>query len=140
MAFFKNDDSSDFEPLAEINVTPMVDVMLVLLIIFMVAAPMLTGSIHVNLPKGTFQVPLKEDPVVLTFTLEKEVYLGSDKIEEQELSRHLEALTKKHVSKRLYLKADKGLSYGDVMGFMNKLNKLGYSFSLVSEVHTASTL
>ncbi len=120
-----------FRPMAEINVTPMVDVMLVLLVIFMVAAPLMTGSVNVDLPKGTrAQRTLKDNPLILTMDLQKKLYLGKKKVEIAQLA---EALSSSGKDKRVYVKADRNLPYGEVMALMDTLQQLGYGLALLNE-------
>ena len=105
--------------LAEINVTPLVDVMLVLLIVFMVTAPMLQTGVDVDLPDAKAQtLPDDSGKLVLTITKEKKVFLGKMPIEWDKLEETLKANEKLKVDKEIYLHADQNLLYRDVVGVM----------------------
>jgi biopolymer transport protein TolR len=105
--------------LAEINVTPLVDVMLVLLIVFMVTAPMLQTGVDVDLPDAKAQtLPDDSGKLVLTITKEKKVFLGKMPIEWDKLEETLKANEKLKVDKEIYLHADQNLLYRDVVGIM----------------------
>jgi biopolymer transport protein TolR len=103
-------------PLSEINVTPFVDVMLVLLIIFMVTAPMMQQGIDVDLPETTTQnLRIQDEPLVLTVKKGGEYFLGRREIPEAELSEKLSAILKGLDRKEIFLRADKGARYGAVV-------------------------
>jgi biopolymer transport protein TolR len=105
--------------LAEINVTPLVDVMLVLLIVFMVTAPMLQTGVDVDLPDAKAQtLPDDSGKLVLTVTKDKRVFLGKMPIEWDKLEETLKANEKLKVDKEIYLHADQNLLYRDVVGIM----------------------
>ena len=105
--------------LAEINVTPLVDVMLVLLIVFMVTAPMLQTGVDVDLPDAKAQtLPDDSGKLVLTVTKEKKVFLGKMPVEWDKLEETLKANEKLKVDKEIYLHADQNLLYRDVVGIM----------------------
>jgi biopolymer transport protein TolR len=105
--------------LTEINVTPLVDVMLVLLIIFMVTAPMLQTGIDVNLPQAKAQtIPDDEGKLILTVTKDKRVFLGKLQIPWDEVEGSLKNNAKLNADKELYLHADRALLYGDVVKIM----------------------
>jgi biopolymer transport protein TolR len=126
-------------PMAEINVTPMVDVMLVLLIIFMVTAPLLKAGVPVELPDSRAKA-LGEDAAQITLTMARDgkLYLDSDELAPGELSDRLGAITPGADGKLplVTLRADKGLDYGRVMGVMGELNRAG--FNAISLVTSAS--
>ncbi|MGB1230596.1 MAG: biopolymer transporter ExbD, partial [Holosporaceae bacterium] len=89
-SFDSDQDPLESKPMAEINVTPMVDVMLVLLVIFMVAAPLMTGSVPVDLPKGTrAQKSIKEAPLILTLDVQKKLYVGKKHVVKDQLASAL---------------------------------------------------
>ena len=121
--------NSDRKLMSEINVTPMVDVMLVLLIIFMVTAPMLHEGIAVNLPQtDTSQVvEQSEDNVVLTVSQDGNVFVGTDKepIKLPQLGEELKKLFEGRLNKDIYLKGDTSADYGDVVAIMNEIQKVG---------------
>jgi biopolymer transport protein ExbD len=111
----------------EINVTPFIDVMLVLLIIFMVAAPLATVDLGVNLPASAVEpTPRPDKPVFVTVKPDLSVAVGEDVIAREALTAAIDAATKGDKNERLYLRADKAVSYGDLMEVMNLLRNAGY--------------
>mgnify|MGYP002651867817 CR=1 FL=1 len=115
------------QPMAEINVTPMVDVMLVLLIIFMVAAPLATVDVPVNLPASSATPqPRPEKPVFLTVKADKQLYLGDDAITEATLAQALEAKTLGNKDTTIFFQADKSVDYETLMRVMDSLRESGY--------------
>ncbi len=107
---------STHRPLSEINVTPFVDVMLVLLIIFMVTAPMMQQGIDVDLPETTTQnLRIRDEPLVLTVKKGGEYFLGRREIPEAELGDKLAAILQGLDRKEIFLRADKGARYGAVV-------------------------
>jgi biopolymer transport protein TolR len=113
-------------PLSEINVTPFVDVMLVLLIIFMVAAPLMQQGIDVELPETTTQpLRIKEEPLILTVKKEGKVFLGRQEIPIDELRAKLAAIFEGKDSKEIYLRADKEAPYGIVAKAMGAARNAG---------------
>jgi len=111
----------------EINVTPFIDVMLVLLIIFMVAAPLATVDIQVNLPASTAEPQQRPDkPVYLTLKSDLTLALGNDTVAREMLGRTLDGATKGEKEARIFLRADKAVPYGEVMEVMNLLRSAGY--------------
>jgi biopolymer transport protein ExbD len=111
----------------EINVTPFIDVMLVLLIIFMVAAPLATVDLGVDLPASTAeQQPRPDKPVFVTVKPDLSVAVGEDIIPRDALAATLDTATKGQKDERIYLRADKAVSYGDLMEVMNLLRNTGY--------------
>jgi biopolymer transport protein ExbD len=122
----QNDDDELAES-HEINVTPFIDVMLVLLIIFMVAAPLSTVDIAVDLPVSTAKAQSRPDrPVFVTIKADRSLALGNDPIAPAGLAAALDTATKMDRQQRLFLRADKSVPYGDVMGVMNLLRAAGY--------------
>ncbi|NJB67367.1 biopolymer transport protein TolR [Desulfobaculum xiamenense] len=122
---------ADFNPhrkgfISEINVTPFVDVMLVLLIIFMVTAPLMTQGLEVDLPqtKTVRTLPKDKDHMVLTIKKDGSVYLDEYKVPAGELGGHLERLVKAE-NKFLYLRADKAVPYGVVVSVMGEVKTAG---------------
>ncbi|PCJ31307.1 MAG: TonB system transport protein ExbD [Gammaproteobacteria bacterium] len=111
----------------EINVTPFIDVMLVLLIIFMVAAPLATVDINVDLPASNAQKQKRPDtPVFITVKEDLSIALGNDIIAKENLKQALDKATEKNEEKRIFLRADKTVPYGDLMLVMNDLRNAGY--------------
>ena len=111
----------------EINVTPFIDVMLVLLIIFMVAAPLATVDIQVNLPAASAEPqPRPDKPLYLTVKSDRTLALGNDPVNRNILGSTLDAATTGNKETRIFLRADKTVPYGDVMEVMNLLRAAGY--------------
>ncbi len=111
----------------EINVTPFIDVMLVLLIIFMVAAPLATVDMPVELPASTAQpLPRDHDPIYLTVQKDLSLSLNQDAVDTGDLGARLDALTGADRDARIFLRADKGVPYGELMTTMNALRAAGY--------------
>jgi biopolymer transport protein ExbD len=111
----------------EINVTPFIDVMLVLLIIFMVAAPLATVDLGVDLPASAAEPqPRPDKPVFVTVKPDLSVAVGEDIILRDALAATLDTATKGQKDERIYLRADKAVSYGDLMEVMNLLRNAGY--------------
>ena len=124
-------------PMAEINVTPFVDVMLVLLIIFMVAAPLLTVGVPVELPKtaaGALPVD-QEEPLTVTLTAEGQLQIQTTETPRGELVGKLRAIAAERESDRIFLRADGAVPYSDVMEVMGALNAGGFSnIGLVTDI------
>ena len=121
--------------MSEINVTPFVDVMLVLLIVFMVTAPLLTVGIPVDLPKvKASALTDQKDPIEITVKLDGNLYLGESKVEIENLIPRLNAITSQNTEARIYVRGDRGVSYGRVMNIMSIINSAGYvKVALVTE-------
>ena len=122
--------------MSEINVTPFVDVMLVLLIIFMVAAPLLTVGVEIELPKTSAKaLPTeKEEPLTLSLTKDKELYLQDIKIEFSELIPKLKQIAEQRNDNRIFIRADGANDYSTIMEIMGALNSSNFSnISLVTE-------
>ena len=114
------------EPVADINVTPLVDVVLVLLIIFMVTAPMLQMGIDVNLPRVKARsVDVEEEKLVLTVTNKKEIYLNKYKTTLEGLNSQLEKVLASKIEREVYLRADESVPYGFVVQVMSEVSKAG---------------
>ena len=117
---------SEKRSMAEINVTPLVDVMLVLLIIFMVTAPMLSMGIDVNLPRvKSKSIDLAEEKLILSINENKEIYLNKTRMPFQELNAKLTAIFDKRVDREIFLRADKNIPYGFVVEVMSEIRKAG---------------
>jgi biopolymer transport protein TolR len=112
--------------MAEINVTPLVDVMLVLLIIFMVAAPMIQQGVDVNLPKVVAtELPTDPDLLVVTVNRAGEIYIGKTKVPLAQVGEKLGAIYARKQTKEAFLRADKNVSYGVVVGVMAQMKQAG---------------
>jgi len=113
--------------MSEINVTPFVDVMLVLLIVFMVTAPLLTVGIPVDLPKiKANALTDQKDPIEITVKLDGSVYLGESIVEVENIIPRLNAITEKNTEARIYVRGDRVVAYGRVMEIMSIINSAGY--------------
>ena len=127
----------NFVPMSEINVTPFVDIMLVLLIVFMVAAPLLSVGIEVDLP-NTKAKPLsieKESPLTLTLDKNSNLFINEVKIKKEELRTRLLAIRKERESDEIYLRASKNIEYQRVASILALVSNIGYSqISLVTDV------
>jgi len=138
---FQRQSADEFDHLADINVTPLVDVMLVLLIIFMVTAPMLHQGISVALPK-TATTNLQsnpEYPIVLSISREGMFYINETPVARGLLRDRLRAILRGRREKAVLLKADRGLSYGTVIETLDLLNRMGIeSLGLVTDTSGAS--
>ena len=121
----------------EINVTPFVDVMLVLLIIFMVTAPLLTTGIKVNLPQSNANsISEKKEPVTISINSKGEIFLQKKKMNKETLIKKLSLLKKQDESLKIYIRGDKTLDYGKVMALMGDINKAGFKkIALVTELY-----
>ncbi len=112
---------------AEINVTPLVDVMLVLLIIFMVTAPMMTQGLEVDLPEATTKaLHQQEEPLVVTIKKEGEVYLKKEKVTSLSLQQQLKELSLEQKKEGIFLRADKNVPYGVVTSIMADIHSAGF--------------
>ena len=125
MARFRR-KNNEHKPLAEINVTPLVDVVLVLLIIFMVTAPMLQMGIDVNLPRVKAKtINVSEEKLVLTINGKQEIFINEFKTTLPDLSAKLESIFKTRTDRELFMRADKEVPYGYVVQVMSKVRKAG---------------
>ena len=113
--------------MSEINVTPFVDVMLVLLIVFMVTAPLLTGGVPVDLPKvKASALTDQKDPIEITIKLDGTLYLGESEVEVENLIPRLKAITDQNTEARIYVRGDRVVAYGRIMEIMSLINSAGY--------------
>lgn len=117
----------DLDEQHEINVTPFIDVMLVLLIIFMVAAPLSTVDIAVDLPVSNAKAkPRPDKPLYLTIKADRSLAVGNEMISRQQIAYELDSHTESDRNKRIFLRADKTIPYGELMSVMNLLRRAGY--------------
>ncbi|MDU6925235.1 TonB system transport protein ExbD [Franconibacter helveticus] len=127
MAMRLNEKLDDNGEMHEINVTPFIDVMLVLLIIFMVAAPLATVDVKVNLPASTSQPqPRPEKPIYLSVKADKTMYLGNDQVTEETMINALNAATAGKKDTTVFFRADKTVDYETMMNVMDTLHQAGY--------------
>ena len=126
MAFSGGDGGSGRRQMTDINVTPLVDVMLVLLIIFMVTAPLIQSGVKVDLPRASAQqMEHQEEKLVLTITRDRRVYLGNTEIPGADLEKKLATNARIQKDKELYLHADRSLPYGQVVEIMAIARRAG---------------
>ena len=126
-------------PMADINVTPFVDVMLVLLIIFMVTAPLLTVGVDIDLPK-TKAGPLKgqDEPLAVSIDAQGQIYIQDTEVDMDTLAPRLTAITKANPEVRIFIRGDKAIDYGRVMEVMGAINGAGFkNVALITERRTA---
>lgn len=125
---------------AEINVTPFVDVMLVLLVIFMVTAPMMTAGVNVDLPEAAAKpLPGQDEPLNIFVTANGKVYLQKTEIKVEELEAKLTAITGEKRDTRIFVRGDKAVDYGKVMQVIGQINAAGFGkVSLVTEQPSSS--
>lgn len=120
--------SRAYRPMAEINVTPFVDVMLVLLVVFMITAPLLTAGVKIDLPQSKAGEITDEDnkPLEVSVTEGGKIFIGETEVERERLITLLSAMTNNDPDRRIFIRADQGLSYGRVMDVLGALNKAGF--------------
>lgn len=125
----------DFAPMSDINVTPFIDVMLVLLIIFMVTAPLMLGGIRLTLPKGSSTaLERREKPMVVSITKDNRIFLGSDELKVPNLPEYFKELAKVSTNGEVYVRGDGEVQYARMVELMNELGLAGFSkITLVTE-------
>ncbi len=117
-----------YQPISEINVTPFVDVMLVLLIVFMITAPLLTVGVPIELPKTEAKsIAESEEPLVITVNAEGLVFIQDTEVEIENLVARLKAITESKADTRIYVRGDKNVKYGRVMEVMGTINVAGFT-------------
>ena len=115
------------KPMSEINVTPFVDVMLVLLVIFMVAAPLMVVGVPLDLPEtSSGQLEVEEEPITVSVTAEGQVFLQDTEIGIDELLTRLEAIANEGVDTRVFVRGDTSANYGVIMQVMGRISAAGY--------------
>ena len=127
--------SSKKEPISEINVTPFVDVMLVLLIIFMVTAPLLTVGVQVDLPETSADtLPEETEPLTLTINAKGEIFIQETKVEYEKIIAKIMAVSNNRTDTRIFVRGDKTINYGWVLEIMGMLSGSGFTkVALISE-------
>ena len=114
-------------PMSEINVTPFVDVMLVLLIVFMVTAPLLSAGVPVDLPEATASpLAVEKEPITVTVDVDGKVFVKDDEVAMDELVAKLTAIAAEGLDERIYVRGDKAASYGTIMRVMGTINGAGF--------------
>ena len=126
---------SEKEPISEINVTPFVDVMLVLLIIFMVTAPLLTVGVQVDLPETSADtLPEETEPLTLTINAKGEIFIQETKVEYKKIIAKILAVSNNRTDTRIFVRGDKTINYGRVLEIMGMLSGSGFTkVALISE-------
>jgi biopolymer transport protein TolR len=126
MRYSRNRNNSDNKPVSDINVTPLVDVVLVLLIIFMVTAPMLQMGIDVNLPRVKARsMDVSEEKLVLAINNKKEIFINKYKTSITDLRPKLESIFESRIEREVFMRADKDVPYGFVVQVMSEVRKAG---------------
>ena len=122
-------------PMSQINVTPMVDVMLVLLVVFMVTAPLLTVGVPVDLPKtASSRIVGQDEPLVVSVASDGRLYLQDAELALDELIPRLTAITESRKDARIFLRGDRAIAYGQVMAVMGAMNQAGFNrVALITE-------
>ncbi len=117
-----------YRPMAEINVTPLVDVMLVLLIVFMITAPMITSGVNVNLPQANAK-PVNDDakPITITVNAQGQVFLGDNQVQLSNLVSTLQQASQNNNDQRIFVRGDKTVSYGDMLNVMATITQGGFT-------------
>lgn len=115
------------KPMSNINVTPLVDVMLVLLIVFMITAPMLTVGVQVDLPKtNANQLNSDADPLIITINKNREIYIQNSNVDFENIIPRLKAISKVNFKTRIFVRGDNLLPYGEVISLMGLIQSAGY--------------
>lgn len=124
-----------YVPISEINVTPLVDVMLVLLIVFMISAPLLTSGVPVDLPESQAgELPTPSEPVIVTVNSDGQIFVGEDEVTIDVLIATLNDVTGGNLDQRVYVRGDRASSYGAVLLVMGEINAAGFTrIGLVSQ-------
>jgi len=133
------DDDGSYHPIAEINITPFVDVMLVLLIIFMVAAPLMVAGVPVDLPNNSAaKLTRPKKPIIVSLQADGGLFIRKQSVDSSRLVSTLARLRAQEGDTIVYVRADKSRAYGDVMELLGKVGESGYQrISLLSQPNTA---
>ena len=125
-----------YRPMSEINVTPMVDVMLVLLVVFMITAPLLTVGVPVDLPKTKSSIIVGEDePLVVTLNAKDKLFLQDTEVALDKLVARLTAITENRKETRVFVRGDRKIAYGKIMEVMGLINRAGFDrVALITEL------
>jgi biopolymer transport protein TolR len=114
-------------PIADINMTPFIDVMLVLLIIFMVTAPLMTAGVPIDLPKTSAgQLNVEQKPITISINDKAQIFLGEDQIALADIVQKIQPLAKQGFDERIYVKGSRQVDYGTVMQVMSAITSAGY--------------
>jgi len=137
----EDDEGDQYKPLAEINVTPFVDVMLVLLIVFMVAAPLMVQGVPVDLPKtAATKLEKVRKPMVVTLAPDGALYIRDEQVDRNNLVNRLVSLRSQEGDTVVYVRADRKIPYGDVMEILGRVGETGYArVSLLSQPSPGKT-
>jgi biopolymer transport protein ExbD/biopolymer transport protein TolR len=129
-----------YDPVADINITPFVDVMLVLLIVFMITAPMLAAGMLVDLPKAKSAQPLDpREPVIITIAKDGKLYVGRDEVSRATLTAAVRAKMGNDLSRQIYVRGDRDVIYGEIIAVMYQLALNGLvKMALVANASTAT--
>jgi len=122
--------------MSDINVTPLVDVMLVLLIVFMITSPLLVAGIKIDLPEST-TAPMtgQEEPISVTIDRENKIYIQNTQVNLSDLPSKLQAITKQNLEIRIFVRGDKNVNYGKIIEVISIINKVGYGkVALLTEI------
>jgi len=113
--------------MSEINVTPFVDVMLVLLVVFMVAAPLMTAGVPIDLPQASVQpLAVDKEPIMVTVDTDGKIFIGEDEVASEQLVERIGAIATNGLDERIYVRGDRTASYGAIMTVMGTINAAGY--------------
>ncbi|OYV55288.1 MAG: protein TolR [Acidocella sp. 21-58-7] len=117
-----------YRPMAEINVTPLVDVMLVLLIVFMITAPMITSGVNVNLPQANAK-PVNSDstPITITVNAQNQIFLQNSQVQIDNLVATLQQISKNNQDQRIFVRGDQAVPYGDMLQVMATITQGGFT-------------
>jgi biopolymer transport protein TolR len=130
-----------YRPMAEINVTPLVDVMLVLLIVFMVTAPMITSGVNVNLPQANAKaVNSDAKPITITVNAQDQIFLQNSQVQLSNLVATLQQISQNNSDQRVFVRGDKDVSYGDMLQVMATITQGGFTkVALLAQQPTAQS-